>query len=148
MWGFMWALQKFFWYGCWWHVAVEKNKHFVLTCFCIYARYGRASNLLSTMRPSRRCSVTLSIFWASSDSLNDKSKSWCFWRVAIITDFIFYRINGMWLTLHHTEIRSRQSCSVFWICTTLFPVVWSVVSSASIWHSAESDGMCRGRSSV
>ena len=104
------------------------------------------------MRPSRRCSATFSLFWPSSDSLTDKSESWCFRRVVSTIDFVFTGLLITWLVLHHTAIRSRQSCSVFclffccWVCTTLFPVVCSLVSSASIWHSAVLDGICRGRS--
>ena len=140
--------RRFFWYRCWWYVAVEKEETVVvfdmLLHMCsIWACY---QNLLSTVRPSRRCSATFSIFWPSNDSLNDKSESWCFCRVVIIIDFVFTGLMSMWLTLHHTEIRSRQSCSVFWICT-FFPVVWSVVSFASIWDSAEFD-LCRGRSLI
>ena len=125
--------RRVFWYRSWWYVAVEKEETvfclFVFTCFCICVRSGPChQNLLSTMRPSRRFSVTFSIFWPSSDSLNDKSESWCFSSVVIIIDFVFTGLMSMWLTLHHTEIR---------IYTTFIPVVWSVVSSASICHSAE-----------
>ena len=61
-------------------------------------------NLLSTMRPSRRCSVTFSIFWPSNDSLTDTSESRCFCRVVIIFDFVFTGLMSMRLTLHHIEI--------------------------------------------
>ena len=120
----------------------KKKTVVVFTCLCICVRSGLAIGICcrQCMRPSRRCLVTFSTFWPSgNDSLNDKSESWCFCRVIIIIYFFFFLFTGlmsMWLTLHHTEIRSRQSCSVFWICTTLFPVVWSVVSSASLWQAA------------
>ena len=89
-------------------------------------------NLLSTMRPSRRCSDTFSMFWPSSDSLNDKSESWCFCRVVITIHFVFTGLMIMCLALLHTEIRSRQICNIssfavvvvvvvlFLVCTTLF----------------------------
>ena len=107
----------------------ERRNSF-LTCFCIIMCSILAChrNLLSTARPSRRCSVTFSIFWQSNDGLNDKSEIWCLCRVVITFDFALIGLMSMWLALHHTEIRSRQSCSVFWIYTLIFPVAWSVVS--------------------
>ena len=124
--------RRVFWCR-WWYVAVEKEETAFLTCFCIMCSiWACHRNLLSTMRPSRRCSVTFSIFWPPNDSLNDKSESWCFCRVVITIHFVFTKLMSMWLALHHTEIRSRQSWGVFCvcflflffsICTTLFPVV-------------------------
>jgi len=67
-----------------------------------------------------------------NDNLNNKSECWCSnCRVVIIIDFVSTGLMSMWLTLHHTEILLRQSCSVFWICTTLFPVVRRLVASTS-----------------
>ena len=129
-------------------LQLRKKKQFFDMLLRMCLSWDSHRNLLSTMKRSRRCSVTFSIFWPPSDSLNDKPESWCFCRVVIIIDFVFTGLLSMWLTLHHTEIQSRQRCNVFWICTPLFPVVWNVVSSASIWHSAEFDGVCRGRSLI
>ena len=111
--------RRVFWYRCWWYVAVEKEDT-VWHAFAYVFDLGLPRNLLSTVRPSRRCSVTFSIFWPSNDSLNGKSESWYFCRVVIIIDFVFTGLMSMWLTLHQTEIRLRRSCSVFWICTTFF----------------------------
>ena len=52
------------------------------------------------------------------------------------------------IAVHHIETWSRHICSDSWICMTHLPVVWSVVSSASMWSSAAFDGTCKGRSLI
>ena len=70
-------------------LQLRKKKHFFWTCFWIMCSIWACHwNLLSTMRPSRRCSVTFSIFSPSNDSLSDKSDSWCFCRVVITIEHL------------------------------------------------------------
>ena len=95
--------------------------------------------LLSTVRPSRRCSVIFSIVWPSSDGLYFKTCCDYHWLCFYVI------IMSIWLAMHHIEIRLRQSCSYSWIRRMVFPVAWSVVSSASVWNSTKFNGISRGR---
>ena len=102
--------RRVVWYRCWWYVAAEKEgTDFLIFYKLLYmcSIWACHRNLLSTMRRIRWCSVTFSIFWPSSDSLNDKSESWCFCRVVIVIDFVFTGLMSMWLMLHHTK-RERE----------------------------------------
>ena len=75
--------------------------------------WGCHRNLFSTIGPSRRCSVSVSIFWPSNQSLNDKSESWCFCHVVITIDSVSTGLMSVWLALRHIEIRFRQTFSFF-----------------------------------
>ena len=75
--------------------------------------WGCHRNLFSIMGPSGRCSVSVSIFWPSNESLNDKSESWCFCHVVITIDGVSRGLMSVWLALHRTEIRFRQTFSFF-----------------------------------